>query len=103
MFFVKVIKRDKNNKPTETEKLVGKPTIEEIKEFKPSYGFISDEYDFKTDKRKVMNDKIQIFANLINMKVKDDDGDLQRSNNDDAYYLTYKSKHLEDYLDVLES
>ena len=103
MYFVKVIKRDKSNKPTETEKLVGKPTIEEIKEFKPSYGFISDEYDFKTTNKSKMDDKIQIFAKMISMKVINDDGDLQRSNNDDAYYLTYKSKHLEDYLDVLES
>ena len=103
MFFIKVIKRDKNNKPIETKELKGKPSIEEIRQFNPSYGVISDEYDFKTNKRKEMDSKIQIFANIIDMKVIDKDGDLQRSNNDDAYYLTYQSKHLEDYLDVLES
>jgi hypothetical protein len=103
MFFIKVTKRDKNNKPTEKEELKGKPTIEEIKEFNPSYGFISDKYDFKTDDKSEMDNKIQIFAKLIGMRIKNSDGDLQRSNNDDAYYLTYQSKHLEDYLDVLES
>lgn len=104
MYFVKVNKRDKDGNPIKkhNEILKGKPSIEDIKKFNPSYGFIGDN-EFKTTKESKMNKNIEVFANLINMKAKDSEGDLQRSNNDDAYFLTYNSRSVEDYLEVLES